>query len=349
MENKLEIYIDPLCKLNYASYFIVGFVKIGITIKYKCFDIPIVQDRNEYKRGMFCKTSSGRKIYIDFHDKSDYNINFYEWCDEYVKVNYQGTVPSKMIIVGPVFGISLPYSRLKVLKLGAVNFMKLVFCHRDQYIPPFISYIGDYAYTFLKRRSFENYTKDEADTDVSYCFTANTLWYDPLTDATTNQYRADFCFAAKKVFRSFEGGLKLLKSNNVIDEFPRYIEYKNKYAEIIMKTPFSMDEYISKTKRTYLVFNTPSVEGCLGWKLGEYLSMGKCILSTPLNQFVFPSEFLPGIHYFEIKDINHIKQSIIFLLNNPDIVKRFENASRTYFLKNLSPDIVAKTIIASIK
>ena len=41
-----------------------------------------------------------------------------------------------------------------------------------------------------------------------------------------------------------------------------------------------MNEWISKTKQSAIVFNTPAFWSCHGWKLGEYLAMGKCIISV---------------------------------------------------------------------
>ena len=32
------------------------------------------------------------------------------------------------------------------------------------------------------------------------------------------------------------------------------------------------------------MLNTPGVSGCLGWKLGEYLALGKAIISTPIQR-----------------------------------------------------------------
>jgi hypothetical protein len=37
--------------------------------------------------------------------------------------------------------------------------------------------------------------------------------------------------------------------------------------------------YIEKTRRSAVVFNTPSYKWCHSWKLGEFLAMGKAIVS----------------------------------------------------------------------
>ena len=39
-----------------------------------------------------------------------------------------------------------------------------------------------------------------------------------------------------------------------------------------------------RTARSAVVFNCPAVHGCLGWKLGEYLTLRKAIISTDLGR-----------------------------------------------------------------
>lgn len=43
-------------------------------------------------------------------------------------------------------------------------------------------------------------------------------------------------------------------------------------------------DYLDRTRRSAVVFNTPAVHDCLGWKLGEFLALGKAIVSTPLGR-----------------------------------------------------------------
>ena len=92
----------------------------------------------------------------------------------------------------------------------------------------------------------------------------------------------NFLKACKKADLEIEGGLFYVKSNSVLKEMPDYPKYKEEYKDFIYENRLSMDEYIKKTKESVLVFNTPSVCECHGWKLAEYLCMGKAIISTLL-------------------------------------------------------------------
>ena len=47
---------------------------------------------------------------------------------------------------------------------------------------------------------------------------------------------------------------------------------------------YSMSEYLTKVGRSAVAFNNPAVHGCLGWKLGEFLALGKAIVSLPLDR-----------------------------------------------------------------
>ena len=44
-----------------------------------------------------------------------------------------------------------------------------------------------------------------------------------------------------------------------------------------------------------MAFNNPAVHGCLGWKLGELLAMGKAIVSLPIER-TLPSPLERGVH-----------------------------------------------------
>jgi len=47
--------------------------------------------------------------------------------------------------------------------------------------------------------------------------------------------------------------------------------------------------------RSSAVLNTPGVHGCLGWKLCEYLALGKAIISTTIQRQL-PADLEHGTH-----------------------------------------------------
>ena len=71
----------------------------------------------------------------------------------------------------------------------------------------------------------------------------------------------------------FEGGF-LIKDKNRQGEV---------YERLRLKGHIPISAYIDNTKKSLIVFNTPSCWDCHGWKLGEFLAMGKAIISTPIT------------------------------------------------------------------
>jgi hypothetical protein len=47
------------------------------------------------------------------------------------------------------------------------------------------------------------------------------------------------------------------------------------FDAIVVKKRYDFETYIDKIKQSDLVFNTPAVVNCHGWKLAEFLAMGK--------------------------------------------------------------------------
>ena len=106
-----------------------------------------------------------------------------------------------------------------------------------------------------------------------------------------------------------------------------------------------MKEYIIKTKRSFVVFNTPSVGGCHGWKLAEYLCMGKAIISTPLTREIPGRGLVHGDNIHFVNTTKELYDAIELIRDNPDYRKKLEKGARSYFDEYLSPTSVIQRII----
>ena len=84
-------------------------------------------------------------------------------------------------------------------------------------------------------------------------------------------------------------------------------DISDRFNKLTINLKYSGYEYLSNTKRSLVVFNTPAVQSCFGWKLGEYLALGKAIISTPLTN-TLPS---PLVHRKHIHIVNGSKKSMI--------------------------------------
>ncbi|KAA6322551.1 hypothetical protein EZS27_027919 [termite gut metagenome] len=128
----------------------------------------------------------------------------------------------------------------------------------------------NYAITYYIRSPIENYTIPTKSRD-NYIFFISTLWNHDNCVTNTNKLRYIFISKARTLKNIiFEGGFKASMNN------PEY----EKYKDVIFTKRYSVADYVKKTKQSCCVFNTPSVHYCHGWKLVEFLAMGKAIISN---------------------------------------------------------------------
>lgn len=343
----MEIIIDPRLRMNYASYYLKGIFEIfhnkSIYFSLKPFlEYDLVENQIDYNKG-FCfiinKNSRAFKVYIDFDDSDTISIKHYEWADIYAKINLKKSdldLFKKSMAIGPSFGINILDFNLLTKIVPALFFKKSKV--------PIKYYFRDYIYLLFRRRRYHEYLNSYSDKD--YIFSISTLWYDDLTAMTTNRFRGEFLKKCKKIFPKFEGGFFYIKNKSVIKQFPTYKNYLNEYKGLIFTKRISPKEYIDKTKKSCLVFNTPSVSGCHGWKLGEYFAMGKAIVTTKINHLM--PEKLSNEQLIQIDNLEELEDQLILLRENNDVRARLEKQSFIYFQKFLSPAAVINSIIHKI-
>ncbi|MBQ7856524.1 MAG: glycosyltransferase family 1 protein [Alistipes sp.] len=342
-----HVVIDPRCKVNYASYYLYGLRELlgGGKVKFALLDYPIAGNE-DYRKGfgMLVKYNDGKevKVFVDTNDPRSIYESFYDWADVYAKINVLEedlNIP-KIFAIGPSFGVSV-WNPIRSLFMGVINYIK-VLKSGDEYRIPFATYIKDYIYTFWRRLRYEKYRGGEFPESRNYVFAMSTLWYDDVSLRTVNRYRGEFIRVCQKLFPVFEGGLFYIP--NVESIYPPYVRYKAEFKDVLMNRRVGMQEYLRGTQRSSIVFNTPSVCQCHGWKLAEYLSMGKVIISTPLSN-AMPGEFRSGVHYLccdSVEDMEHIIRDL-----QADDAKRraLKKSASEYFEAYLSPQAVTKRIL----
>lgn len=345
-DNIKYILIDPRCKINYASYYLYGLYELigPRKIKFAILDYNIDSWRDLHKGfGMLVKYIGGKetKIFIDTNDPNSINETFYDWCDIYAKINVSAADlhKEKVYAIGPSFGVKL-WSPIKTVILALFNYIKVIGA-KDNYKVPFLTYFKDYIYTFWRRTDYLNYISEYQD-DRNYVFAVNTLWSGNVSLNTTNKFRSEFIYKCKNIFTTFEGGLFYIPGEEV--HFPPYHQYRVELKDILIDKRITMKEYLKGTKRSAIVFNTPSVWHCHGWKLAEYLSMGKAIISTPLSN-VMPGEFINGVHYLCCDDISNMDGVIRCLQEDEGKREELKHNAKKYFEEYLSPYAVVNRIL----
>ena len=84
---------------------------------------------------------------------------------------------------------------------------------------------------------------------------------------------------------------------------------------------------------------------CHGWKLGEYLALGKAIISTPiLNELPEKLEHGKNIYYVN-GDLKEIEEAINRLLNDKNLREHLERGAYSYYKRNVAPlSVITKLI-----
>ena len=200
-------------------------------------------------------------------------------------------------------------------------------------------FFGNYGYSFIRRRKLERYEQGGEEVDKNYVFHASVLWNKKLQDQTTNAQRAAFLKICKEVGMQVDGGLVYLKDSG--GELNNYDKYKTKYKDFLIEKRINPDEYIEKTKRSLCVFNAPSVGMCHGWKLAEYLCMGKAIISVPLTR-ALPTP-IEGLRI--VNNPAELKEAVEEIRSIDALRKDMEQASREYYKKWLAPKAVMKHVL----
>lgn len=345
----MKIIIDPRIKYNYASWYLLGLRRL-IDSSLITFDIqPFIEleysNIRQLNSGMAfiaLNQEKKRKIFIDFEDNANLFEDRYQWCDLYGKVNCRKEDLDshiKMIALGPACGLQID-SKLSVFKLCIENYLK---GHRYSYTP-FKTMLRDYIYTFIRRRPIERY-EEHAKVNKDYVFHASTLWYSKGTMETTNVYRGAFLRTCQKANVNIEGGFFYVDGKAVLEEAPDYPKYKEEYKDFIYSQRLSMDDYIKKTKESFVVFNTPSVCDCHGWKLAEYLCMGKAIISMPLTREMPGEGLIHGKNVHFVNSPDEIFDAVLKIKNDSAYREKLEKGARLYYEKWLAPEVVIKRLV----
>jgi glycosyltransferase involved in cell wall biosynthesis len=329
---KTKVYIHAACNVLYASYYIEG-MKQFFESSNVFFNISRFPKFKEDVFAAIIKQENGiqKKIIIDFLDSSKIDADSLAWCDVYGKVNLEAItydsqpLPQKIIPVGPNFAIRV-WNLSQTLYYSLSNLIKSY-----KVLPDYKKFLSNYKQQFL-RRPVSAYMPGS--TEKNYIFLINSIW---KKSPKTNNNRLQFIKACKSIpGLIFEGGFAP-RQNRDIDDFDAYTT-----AEW-----YSVNEYLRKVKQSVVVYNTPAVLDCHGWKLGEFLAMGKAIISTPLSRLM-PGDFIDRVHFYQVDDQNDYKTEIETLLKNEKLLQELEANARNYYEIYLSPQKVIAAIMKKL-
>lgn len=325
---KSKVYIYGLCNVFYDGYYILGIKEVFGNFEFNISKFP------NLKQGTFAviieNDNGSKKIIIDSTDSNTADKLGIEWCDVYGKVNYKEefltkTEAEKIVEIGPSFGIKIwnGFTSARYLALNFLRFKSKVTDKRE--------FVANYWRQYRRFRLKEYLP---ATSSKNVVFFISSIWKNEIL---TNKNRALFieCCKSNKDIH-FEGGFAARTDGNNLS-----------FDHLVFSKKVSLKIYIQKTKKSAITYNTPAVLSCHGWKLGEFLALGKAIISTPhFNKL--PAELIDNKHLIYANGEQEITSAIKKIVADDELKSKLEFNSRMYFDNYLAPKKVIERLINKI-
>lgn len=338
-ERASEVLFDPRARMRYAWFYLrgmadaAGSVRAASRAELRTY-FPALSQSTYYSVLPLLVNTGERNAFraiIDFHDSGALEPAALDWADLYAKVNLPESLNVQrldggrpiIVSLGPGFGVgpaTPPESQvLDALagalihpRVGGINLLR-------QRVADDLRWV---AYPPLGL-----YTAGES--DPNFVYYSATEWYHDTCRSTTNPERAAFMrAAANHPSIRFEGGFFAPKRTRT--EFP----------DLAARNRVSMRDWVRLTSRSAVVFNNPAVHGCLGWKLGQYLALGKAIISLPLG-VALPSPLEHGRSCHFVSDSEGIPDAVQRILDDHSYRGQLERGARDYWQRHAHPQRVA--------
>ncbi len=302
---------DPL----YGSYWIDGLRSIGAI---RLYPLPA-----QLLPSSIAFELADRKFVIDAWDKPIVNEWWWKWSDVYGKVNLSlDAAMSKVVPLGPGFAtkswgvLSMASALLRSARWG-----------REMSL---LDYAGGFLRQWYQRRPLSALTPGLS--DPSYIFALHRFW---PSEPEVNELRARFMRVVKASDEvRFEGGF-------VSSDRDETLGYDD-----LLHPHLSYRRWLELTRSSAVVLNTPGVCGCLGWKLGEYLALGKAIISTPI-QLQLPADLEHGTHVHLIDGSeDSIRDAVQRITCDGDYRLHLEVNSRAYFDRYVDPRAAIQRLVS---
>lgn len=320
MNSHGKMTVHPMVSPRYYGYYLQGFrEEFGWDARLSTKGFPTLTDP---KAGMAAVLPEGQRIFVAANDHAVVDPKVIAWADVVAQVNVDPHADRspKVLPIGPSFGTpwsSRPSLAAFVIRAGVMT------------SPPRIpAMLRDYLRHQSDREPLAAYVPGVSDPTRLF-FLANYWGNAP----EANRRRLGFLQAAQQV-----PGISL--AGGVWSPTPMPFEYEP--FRLTARVPHP--DYVARTRESALVFNTPAVHACLGWKLGEFLALGKAIVSTPLGREM-PGRFAHGEHLHVVEHEAEMVEAIALIVNDYHYRATLERNARAYWESYLAPRSVARRIV----
>ena len=327
-----RVVIHPSVEIDWCSYFVEGLIRLyGYkSIRYRTDGFPDIEDRTHMAESGYMHfriEGGGRplRVVIDPMDTSEFLEPSLEWCDIYGKVNLDPqNLPrrhaDKVVSCAPHFPV-----RNFRLPLMAVDALRT---YRRGLRSPLGHFKKHIYRPFKYHRPLASWVPGEP--QRGYVFMNSSLW---KTNRDTNDLRAMFMDACQSLPNvRFEGGF--LGRPDVAD-----------YKHLRSQRRFGVEKYRKKVGASLVVFTNPSVLGAHSFRLGEYLALGKAILTPRLTRVVVrPLVHGEHVHFIE-PNYDSIHAGIEHVVTDEAYRRKLERGARSYFDTVCNPTTLMRDLI----
>ena len=189
-----------------------------------------------------------------------------------------------------------------------------------------------WPFTFVQRYRvlYEEYDRQYS-VDKNYVFHMSSLWLNAdwdRNDELFNEANARFISACQRIPEiNFDGGLSMSSKEHCSPSLRNFA----------CEGSFSVKDYLEKSGQSLVVFNASFSNHAHGWKLGEFLALGKAIISLPpVNDLPEPLVHGENIHLVENNE-QSIQEAILKIRNDDVYRQKLEKGARAYWEKYGAP------------
>ena len=324
------LVVHPAAELSYASFVLEGLASVlgPSSIQYSTEGFP-----NRFTGGrvlaFYRADDPTARCFLTFNDHPRVNQMGVEWARTYGMVNVRAEdVRTGVVPLGPTFGVRLTSSLLTARHLmhawswaGARPLRDAAARARG-------------AYQHQRRRTaIARYRPGHS--DPGYIFFAAWPW---AKHTEVNPPRARFIEACRRApGLTFEGGFA-----------PRRRRDLPEVVALSAPRRYSIREYLTRIDRSAVAFNNPAVHGCHGWKLGEFLALGKAIITLPLSR-ALPAPLEHGRHVHVVDGSpESLDNAIARLRNDHDYRRALEKNARDWYERHLAPTALAQRLLDAL-
>jgi hypothetical protein len=286
-------------------------------------------------------------IAFDMHDSYEINPYLIERCDFYIKRSYQIEyieklgLQNKCIPYGPFYEVyanqfdpfllkrsihtNLEWKRrLRSVMRASPLFDNITTTPREIKLSPISSpKLDKIIFSVNMHDPYDNPKRSKE----------NIEWRIQLIEQ-----RAEIVRALRKEFpNQYIGGVK---DNATARKFA---------PDCILEDPsfFKKENYIKNLKQAAIGVSTQGLFNSIGGKFGEYLALGKAIVTTPLDYFQ-GEELSEGSNFLTGNTSNKIIEQCSNLLNDKSLINEMSLNNQDYYNRYLRPDRKIQNILAVI-